>query len=164
MQHRNDSLKKAFAAALIKARGNRSQAEFARLLEIPNQQTYQRYEKGLVPSGIILHQIATRLGVTVDQLLTGGKQPSEAAKLAGEDVLPWGFELEESTQFTVALHLLSREMTARQLLTAANAILDNRALKEGSKLFWMKLLGEAAIVKSEQEEKLKTGEPKKPGQ
>lgn len=102
--------------------------------------------------------------MTVDQLLTGGKQPSEAAKLAGEDVLPWGFELEESTQFTVALHLLSREMTARQLLTAANAILDNRALKEGSKLFWMKLLGEAAIVKSEQEEKLKTGEPKKPGQ
>src|SRR6202044_3268177 len=54
-----------------KARGDRSQAEFARFLGILSQATYQRYERGRVPDGMVLHQIATRLGVKMESLLSG---------------------------------------------------------------------------------------------
>ena len=46
-----------------------SQAEFAKFLGIPNQVTYHRYENGRVPKAHILQVIATRLGITVDELL-----------------------------------------------------------------------------------------------
>lgn len=77
-QHRNTTLQQLFALRLKTARGNLSQAEFARFLGIKHQQTYQRYEGGQIPSGDILHQIAFRLGVKLDDLL-----PTEHASGAG---------------------------------------------------------------------------------
>ena len=50
-------------------RGGLSQAEFAGFLEIPNQVTYHRYENGRVPKAHVLQQIASRLGISVDELL-----------------------------------------------------------------------------------------------
>lgn len=51
-------------------RGELSQAEFASLIGIPNQVTYHRYESGRVPKAEMLQQIAARLGITVDELLS----------------------------------------------------------------------------------------------
>ena len=63
---------KSFSAVgqnLRAIRGGLSQAEFAKFLGIPNQVTYHRYENGRVPKAHILQVIATRLGITVDELL-----------------------------------------------------------------------------------------------
>ncbi len=46
-----------------------SQAEFAKFIGVPNQATYQRYEAGRIPRPPVLHQIAIRLGIEVDELL-----------------------------------------------------------------------------------------------
>jgi len=59
---------------LIEARGDRTQAEFARFLGIKNQVTLQRYETGeRTPNGIILYQIASRLGISMEELLLGSE-------------------------------------------------------------------------------------------
>jgi phage repressor protein C with HTH and peptisase S24 domain len=73
-QQQNELITQNFCRALRDARKKRgeSQAEFARFLGIQAQQTYQRYETGqTIPDGLTLHEIATRIGVTVDYLLTG---------------------------------------------------------------------------------------------
>ena len=63
---------RCFSESLKKARGERSQADFTRFLGIKNQQTYQRYEDGKrLPNAAMIHQIANKLGVTVESLLTG---------------------------------------------------------------------------------------------
>ena len=51
-------------------RGSLSQAEFAKFLGVANQVTYHRYEKGRVPKADVLQQIAKRIGITVDDLLS----------------------------------------------------------------------------------------------
>lgn len=61
---------KILSANLRGARGNRSQAEFARILGIKHQQTYHNYEAGQPPKGDVLLQIARRLGTTCEKLLT----------------------------------------------------------------------------------------------
>jgi len=66
----------AFAANLLGLRGDRSQVEFARLLGIKNQATYQRYEKGRLPRSAILEAIAKKMGVSVSELV----QPISAAR------------------------------------------------------------------------------------
>lgn len=63
----------SLSVALRKARGERSQAEFARFLGFEHQATYQRYEQGRIPDADILYQMANRLGVTMEELLAGGK-------------------------------------------------------------------------------------------
>jgi len=154
LQHINDNIAKAFAEALVKARGDRSQAEFARMLGIANQQTYQRYERGLVPGGLVLYNIATRLGVTVDMLLTGGKVSAEASNLAREKPVLWASELEEHVQFTIVVNSFVTIMTSRQLLVAISSLLRNAKLSDKSKMFWTKIIGEWVVGKSELEEKL----------
>ena len=97
-QHRNDILSKNFSTTLLELRGSLSQAEFARKLGIPSQQTYQRYEKGLIPSGEILHQIASVVGVKIDDLLHGNdtQKNSEVFEksefLMKETPTPYGHE------------------------------------------------------------------------
>ena len=59
-----------FAQRLKAARGARSQAEFARLLGIKHQQTYQNYERGRIPKADVLQQIASRMSMTVEDLLS----------------------------------------------------------------------------------------------
>ena len=59
---------KKFAAILKGARGTMSQVEFADHLGIV-QQSYSRYEKGKVPDGEVLLQIALKLGLSTDELL-----------------------------------------------------------------------------------------------
>jgi transcriptional regulator with XRE-family HTH domain len=66
----NDTFSKYFGERLKALRRGRSQASFARLLGIPNQQTYARYEAGeRIPKASVLNQMAGALGVTVDELL-----------------------------------------------------------------------------------------------
>ena len=84
-QHENNIFLQNFSAALRRARGDRSQAEMARLLGIPNQQTYQRYEKGInEPLASAAHAICSRLGVDFTRLLTGRDQPLKVAEAPGE--------------------------------------------------------------------------------
>ena len=150
-QHTKDTLSAAFAESLLSARGDRSQAEFARYLGIANQQTYQRYEQGLVPSGKVLHSIASKIGVTIDALLTTGTQTD--AEAAGKKVLlapgetPWGREMEEDRQMLAAISLLCRRMTSRQIMEAIQDVIKDRAFPEKSKVFWVKILGPWALTK-----------------
>lgn len=76
-----ENISQKFSEGLKRARGDRSQAEFARFLGIEHQATYQRYEAGRVPDGEVLHQIATRIGVTMEHLLTG--LPAQGAPKEG---------------------------------------------------------------------------------
>jgi transcriptional regulator with XRE-family HTH domain len=69
-QHQKQKIFSAVAKNLRAMRGGLSQAEFARFLGIPNQATYHRYESGRVPKAHILKQVASRLGITVDELLS----------------------------------------------------------------------------------------------
>jgi len=69
-------LEKKFASALRRARGEKSQAEFANFLQIPSQQSYSRYERGQIPDGEVLLTIASKLGVSIEELLTGKKAVS----------------------------------------------------------------------------------------
>lgn len=66
-----------FAANLLKLRGDRNRAEFARFLGIPAPM-YHRYEGGQTPKSDNLRVIAERCGVTVDWLLTGNGAPPPA--------------------------------------------------------------------------------------
>ncbi len=158
LQHLNRSLSKSFSDALSKARGDRSQAEFARMLGIANQQTYQRYEAGLVPGGIVLYHIATRLGVTVDQLLTGGKVHEGAKALASEKAVLWASELQDAVHFQVAVTTFAKTMTAAQLVAAVSDIVSNNRLPDKAKIFWTRLLAEWVLVKTEVEKGLGTHE------
>lgn len=63
------------AEALRKARGHRTQAEFAQFLGIPSQQAYANYENGRIPrSRSTLVGIAKKLGVDPDVFLTKTQQ------------------------------------------------------------------------------------------
>jgi transcriptional regulator with XRE-family HTH domain len=66
-----------FSEALKRLRGEVSQAEFARRLGIEHQATYQRYEAGRIPKAPELHRMATRIGVTVEDLLEGKVEGKE---------------------------------------------------------------------------------------
>lgn len=57
-----------FGQRLKTLRGNRPQLEFAKMLGIPHQSTYCRYEQGRLPKLNTLKSMANRLGVTVDHL------------------------------------------------------------------------------------------------
>ncbi len=63
-------LEKNFAARMLAARGRRSQVEFARYLGVGSVSTYRKFERGIIPSAAVLHQISRRLGVTIDSLLS----------------------------------------------------------------------------------------------
>ncbi len=69
-QYQSKKTFSAVAGNLKAIRASLSQAEFAKLLGIPNQVTYHRYESGRVPKALVLQQIAARLGITVDELLS----------------------------------------------------------------------------------------------
>ena len=156
MQQQKSIIAKNFAESLRSARGNRSQAEFARYLGIKHQQTYQAYESGRVPDGETLHQISLKLGVTIDALLSDRTQ--EEAEAAGKKVIlspnetPWGRELEENTQMTIAIGLLCRHLTSIQSLKIIQDIIHNEKLTEKSKIFWVDIFTEWAFVKNECEE------------
>lgn len=83
-QHRTVKSFSAVARNLRALRGARTQAEFAAFLGIANQQTYHRYESGRVPKAETLRQIAGRIGITVDELLTPLPVERIAAVAAGE--------------------------------------------------------------------------------
>lgn len=80
-----------FSNCLRNARGARSQAEFARFLGIKHQQTYQAYEAGRVPDGETLVQIATKLKISLDEMLIG--KPAEPPPVDGWDHVGIGFAL-----------------------------------------------------------------------
>lgn len=65
------------AHRLRSLRGSQSQAEFAKFLGIPSQQTYANYERGRVPKTPTLEKIAARCRVPLLWLLTGSgtRQP-----------------------------------------------------------------------------------------
>jgi len=140
-QHRNDILSRNFAQALLRARGDRSQAEFARILGIPSQQTYQRYEKGLIPTGDVLHRIASRLSVSVDVLLNGGGAVEKPAVVEPVD----GVRSPDSEMLkkhaAVVMALVARNLDAGQKWKIVQDILESRFISDDSKLFWIKLLG-----------------------
>lgn len=144
MQHQKSSLARNFAESLRSARGNRSQAEFARYLGIKHQQTYQAYESGRVPDGETLHQISSKLGVTIDALLSGG--PQSDLETAGKKVLiepgetPWGKELEENTQMTIAISIMCNRLSYKQLLGVIGDILGNQKIQPAAKVFWVRIL------------------------
>ena len=96
-QHTNDNLPKFFSEGLKKARGTRSQADFARFLGIPSQQTYQRYEGGLIPAGDVIHRIASRIGIPMEELLTG-RGPSKQAVIMGDQIIGGSVQLPELTE------------------------------------------------------------------
>jgi DNA-binding XRE family transcriptional regulator len=71
-QHENNNFLNNFSAILRRHRGDRSQAEMARLLSIPNQQTYQRYEAAInEPLTSVAHAICRKLGVNLEDLFKG---------------------------------------------------------------------------------------------
>jgi transcriptional regulator with XRE-family HTH domain len=106
--HRENSLGSAFAERLKTARGERSQAEFARFLGIKHQQTYQRYEAGQIPSGDVLHGIAIKLGVTMNELL--GELPRS---LPGFDKIVSRMPMESPQQ-------ILRELCESELVTVSD--------------------------------------------
>lgn len=80
MQLQTEKLEQQFSERLRKLRGKFSQAEFCRFLGLSSQATYARYEAGRIPSGEVLLQMASRIGITVDELLTG-KDPRQQPDL-----------------------------------------------------------------------------------
>jgi transcriptional regulator with XRE-family HTH domain len=68
-QYQKDKSLPIVSINLKALRGDRSQAEFAAFLQIPNQVTYHRYENGRTPKIAILEKIAFQIGITVDELL-----------------------------------------------------------------------------------------------
>src|SRR5581483_859222 len=60
----------AFAASLKAARGEKSQGEFSEFLGV-SQQTYSRYERGQIPDGDVLFQMAAKIGMSMEELLIG---------------------------------------------------------------------------------------------
>lgn len=69
-QYRKTNSFSVFGPNLRALRGESSQAEFAKLLGLANQVTYHRYENGRVPRAEVLQQIADRVGLTVNDLLS----------------------------------------------------------------------------------------------
>ncbi len=130
MQQQNTSvLGKKFSQSLRTARGARSQAEFARFLGIKHQQTYQAYEAGRVPDGETLYQIASKLDVSIQELVTGQRS------------------LSEETQFTIIIHLMTDAMTWIQLLQLTKAIMEHSKLTAENQAFWCRLLIEWILAK-----------------
>lgn len=69
-----EDLRKKFAQSLARRRGETPQAEFARKLGLI-QQTYARYEQGeQMVKADVLHQMALRIGVTMEELLLGEEE------------------------------------------------------------------------------------------
>lgn len=101
-------------------RGSLSQLEFAKFLGIPNQVTYHRYENGRVPKAHILQQIAERLGIGVDELL------SPISKERAEDI----FVYSQSTADPAAAdkHELT-ESTANAIGEASAELVNAKSLK-----------------------------------
>jgi transcriptional regulator with XRE-family HTH domain len=136
-QHTNNSLSANFSTALATARGNRTQAEFARYLGIPSQQTYQRYENGLIPSGKVLHQISRKLGVTVDSLLVG--QPAENVSQTAPGSRS-ELDVDKEIQLTTALTIVWQHASAAQLREIVKDLITNKALTDKAKVFWVSLV------------------------
>lgn len=83
-QHQMETSSKLLSESLKKARGDRSQAEFARFLGIEHQATYQRYESGeRMPDADVLHQMAMRIGVTMEHLMTGSYSKGSVLRESG---------------------------------------------------------------------------------
>jgi len=118
-----------FAAALKNARGDRSQAEFSRLLGLKHQQTYQAYEAGRVPDGETLYQIATKLGITFDELLLGTK---------------WA---PDDKQMMIVIGKFVQEANWPQLLSVTMRILDDKRLSPSNQEMWMRLVLQWALAK-----------------
>ena len=62
-----------FSDRLKALRGDRKKAEFARIIGV-SAPDYQRYENGRMPRADVLSDISARLGMTVDELLSGNSQ------------------------------------------------------------------------------------------
>src|SRR5258708_39445984 len=73
-----------FSVMLKAGRGSQSQAECSERLGII-QQTYSRYEKGKIPDGETLLQIAMKLGTSTDELL--GRTAKQAAFDTGVNLI-----------------------------------------------------------------------------
>jgi transcriptional regulator with XRE-family HTH domain len=71
---------RAFSDNLKALRGDIPQAQFAKILNIPNQVTYHRYEHGRVPKRDLLAKIAKAIGATVDELISP-MRPQRAAEI-----------------------------------------------------------------------------------
>ena len=89
---------KIWADTLISARGERSQASFATFLGISSQQSYSRYERGHIPSGDELLKIALKLGMTVEEMLTGKSPSLPSPGVMREDAPVYGSWTRESTE------------------------------------------------------------------
>jgi transcriptional regulator with XRE-family HTH domain len=130
MQQRKSVLAKNFAAALLKARGDKSQAEFSRFLGLKHQQTYQAYEAGRVPDGETLFQIASKLGLSFDELLLGERK-----------------EEPDDKQLMIVVGMLVTELGWQQLLRVASKAGDNQRLSKSNQEIWMRMLAQWALHK-----------------
>jgi transcriptional regulator with XRE-family HTH domain len=136
---RGGELGRVFSENLRKLRGDQSQAEFASRLGIPHQQTYQRYESGLVPSGEILHRMSKLLAVSIDQLFEPGGVDGMAPIFVVDTFIRENFRakplheltFDEVQQcLTYALELLAKSAMPIRSIYASIFIALNRELQK----------------------------------
>lgn len=98
-------------------RGAKTRSEFADVLGLKSPQALENYEKGRVPSALVLAAIAGRLGQTMEQLLFGEQR----------DVVETGMALRESPGPPDPLdrdEARKRDLAVRQYRTALAVVLE----------------------------------------
>jgi transcriptional regulator with XRE-family HTH domain len=135
----SSEIAKNFGACLRRLRGSRTQKEFAAHLQLSSRQALNRYEHGSVPESKILYQIAKRLSVPVDDLLSNRAssfQPRSGERGGGELAQTTNFDLKLLSPEALLAALiegisgLSSESTADNVARAGNVQLLARALWE----------------------------------
>jgi len=128
-----ESFSKNFSEALRRARGDRSQAEFARVLGLDHQATYARYEKdGRIPSGEVLYQMASRIGISMEELLLGYKPISESA--LRENAPAYGATIEEITKEFISLLVEEAKQPMPAIWRALHIVTTRRDVDESFKV------------------------------
>ena len=136
-QYRNRKSFSAVSANLKILRGARSQVEFSKFLGIANQVTYHRYENGRVPRAPILQQIATRIGISVDELL------SPISSERGVEIR----SRSETSGATETTHMAPLSLASRQAFgEASGELVTEKSLKAIQSAFDLKSLTEAEVM------------------
>ena len=100
------------------ARGDVSQTEFARALEM-SQPSYSRCEAGYIPDGETLLRISMKLGIPMEQLLTGRPPGPETLR---EALLHEGIYFEPADPGLAVT--LNKKVTLGQVLAELGKLID----------------------------------------
>lgn len=92
-------------------RGERTQTEFAKYLNVRKQNYISRYERGRIPSPELLVKIADMGKVTIDWLLTGKKTRGAALEVR-ESAIPYGKSVISGEMERVLVQLKGSEKKA----------------------------------------------------